>query len=123
MVVSASAGSAWARSLAENLAQKDALWLPRGDRRAPPRSVAACWLRLSQGRPAEIDCEQRPGACGNCGEQARVLGKQLFGVETSGGDLVLEEDRVGAARVAQQPGRGQRRTGQQPAADDQAGQP
>ena len=82
------------------------------------------WLpELPEGRPAEIDVEERSGADGDGGEQAGGLGKQLLGVETGGADLVRKEDRVGAARVAQQPGRGQRRTGQQPAADDQAEQP
>ena len=93
------------------------------DRQCAIRKRGPRRLRLSEGRLAEIDVEKRSGAGGDGGEQAGGLGKQLLGLETGGADLVLQEDRIGATRVAQQPGRGQRRTGQQPATDDQAGQP
>jgi len=65
-------------------------------------------LTLPEGRAAELDLEERAGPGGDRGEQAGGLRQQLPGVETGGGDLVPQEDRVGADCAGEQPGGGQR---------------
>ena len=64
------------------------------DRQCAIRKRGPRRLRLSEGRLAEIDVEERSGARGDGGEQAGGLGKQLLGVETGGADFVLQEDSV-----------------------------